>query len=280
MPKKIRGHRGHLQGHYCKVCGEYKANEKFSGKGHAAHICKACSQLSAAEQAEAMTINRLMNLPMGRLSAGDRGWLENRLHDQRPEVASLAKEIYNLHFPFAERNARKKRLTINKLIFELHTVFFDGWGDKLLVNKRFAADRVSRILTMTDFETDGVERSMELDGGKMSKLLRWTVHTLEIFMWPEDYGLDPESLSGCFLDAWDEDADDDPPNENTALAGPEREASWWVWIEYSDNATQEILSYQDCLMDRPEELYLTLLEYFEPETDEFSEDFAEDVPFE
>ena len=22
-------------GHYCKVCGEYKANEKFSGKGHA-----------------------------------------------------------------------------------------------------------------------------------------------------------------------------------------------------------------------------------------------------
>ena len=26
-------------GHYCKICGEYKANEKFSGKGHAAHIC-------------------------------------------------------------------------------------------------------------------------------------------------------------------------------------------------------------------------------------------------
>ena len=25
-------------GHYCKVCGEYKANEKFSGKGHAAHM--------------------------------------------------------------------------------------------------------------------------------------------------------------------------------------------------------------------------------------------------
>ena len=30
-------------GHYCKVCGERKANEKFSGKGHAAHICKACA---------------------------------------------------------------------------------------------------------------------------------------------------------------------------------------------------------------------------------------------
>lgn len=32
-------------GHYCKVCGEYKANEKFSGKGYAAHICKKCAAL-------------------------------------------------------------------------------------------------------------------------------------------------------------------------------------------------------------------------------------------
>ena len=45
--KKNRPH-----GYYCKICGEYKANEKFSGKGHAAHICKACSRLSAAEKAE------------------------------------------------------------------------------------------------------------------------------------------------------------------------------------------------------------------------------------
>lgn len=30
------------QGHYCRICGEYKANEKFSGKGHAQHICKTC----------------------------------------------------------------------------------------------------------------------------------------------------------------------------------------------------------------------------------------------
>lgn len=30
------------QGHYCRICGDYKANEKFSGKGHAQHICKTC----------------------------------------------------------------------------------------------------------------------------------------------------------------------------------------------------------------------------------------------
>ena len=33
------------QGHYCRICGEYKANEQFSGKGHARHICKQCQSL-------------------------------------------------------------------------------------------------------------------------------------------------------------------------------------------------------------------------------------------
>lgn len=31
-------------GHYCRVCGRRRANEKFSGKGHARHICKACGR--------------------------------------------------------------------------------------------------------------------------------------------------------------------------------------------------------------------------------------------
>ena len=26
------------RGHYCYVCGEHKANEKFSGRGHANHV--------------------------------------------------------------------------------------------------------------------------------------------------------------------------------------------------------------------------------------------------
>ena len=40
------------QGHYCKICGEHKANEKFSGQGHANHICKACSKLSLKQRKE------------------------------------------------------------------------------------------------------------------------------------------------------------------------------------------------------------------------------------
>ncbi len=59
---KFKGQKG-SRGHYCKICGEYKANEKFSGRGHAAHTCKECAKLSPAERAEAETITRLWNLP-------------------------------------------------------------------------------------------------------------------------------------------------------------------------------------------------------------------------
>ena len=61
-------------GRCCKVCGEYRANEKFSGKGHAAHICKVCAQLPPEEQAERMTLNRLSDLPW-RLSSAQKSWL-------------------------------------------------------------------------------------------------------------------------------------------------------------------------------------------------------------
>jgi len=30
-------------GHYCRICGRTRANEKFSGKGHKNHVCKDCS---------------------------------------------------------------------------------------------------------------------------------------------------------------------------------------------------------------------------------------------
>ena len=56
------------QGHYCKVCGCYRANEKFSGKGHAAHICKQCAKLPATERAQRIKENRqpLLNVDADR----------------------------------------------------------------------------------------------------------------------------------------------------------------------------------------------------------------------
>jgi cupin 2 domain-containing protein len=36
-------------GHYCRHCGRRRANEKFSGTGHARHICKSCENEKRTE---------------------------------------------------------------------------------------------------------------------------------------------------------------------------------------------------------------------------------------
>lgn len=36
-------------GHYCRICGRTRANEKFSGKGHKNHICKDCTCKSGSK---------------------------------------------------------------------------------------------------------------------------------------------------------------------------------------------------------------------------------------
>ena len=251
----------HPQGHYCKSCGQHKANEKFSGRGHATHICKACSKLSAAEKAEAQTITRLSNLH-GRLNDGEKKWLENRVRDRRPEVAALAREVYNMHFPYAERNARKKQLLINTLVFELNNAtIYDGFGDEYQVNLRFTSNRLTNVLTMADLSASGTEQSITLEKKQMAKLLRWAIHTLEIFMWEEDYDLSPDE--DLFED---DDLEAEEPEPDTKIY-------WRVLLEYANKTSQEIVSYQDNLYDKPDELYFALREYFDPEPDESEEEF-------
>ena len=191
------------------------------------------------------------------------------------EVKSVTShEVININacFPHAERNAMKKQLVINTLSFEVHTEVYDGYGDMEMADCRFTIDRKSRVLTMTDFHTGGMEQSVTLEGGQMAKLLRYIVHTLEIFMWEQDYSLRPDAEDyDPFLDGeegfFKEDLEDrleiQPPKE------PEGSPSWRVQVEYTNHTEQDVCGYEDYLPDRPEELYLSLLEYFEPEDEVF-----------
>lgn len=72
--------------------------------------------------------------------------------------------------------------------------------------------------------------------------------------WPADWGNE------------DDDAGD----------APEAEGYWRVQIEYVDDTSQEIVSYQDYLFDKPAELLFALSEYFEPDTEDFGGDFEEE----
>lgn len=266
---KRKSNRPH--GHYCKICGEYKANEKFSGKGHAAHICKACSKLSAAEKSERMTLNRLENMLGGGISKEQRKWLENRLRDDRPEVRETAKMVYNACFPYAERNARKNQLTINTLEFEVNAEVYDEFGDEGKVHQHFTANRQTRVLTFQDLDSNEPEQTITLDGGRMSKLLRWAVHTLEIFMWDEDYC---SHSSEYDYDPYAPDWDDEGPDGLDFMEAPEiaeppeldsAETTWQVQISYSNGEQQDIRCADEYLPDRAEELRWRMLEYFENE---------------
>ncbi len=85
------------RGHFCKICGEYKANEKFSGKGHAAHICKQCAKLPIEKRNEMQTVNRLLNLPF-RLSKEQRSWLEKMRKSQSEEIRGAAEWAWESRF--------------------------------------------------------------------------------------------------------------------------------------------------------------------------------------
>lgn len=121
------------------------------------------------------------------------------------------------------------------------------------------------------------EQETVLDGGSMAKLLRWIVHTLEISMWPQDYGYvsadgDPfMEINPEMEENVPDDIDDENHMEDTGLfwepgkGEAEREPDWCVRVKYSNGIEQEIPCYDGELIEKPEELYFCLMEYFEPE---------------
>lgn len=76
------------------------------------------------------------------------------------------------------------------------------------------------------------------------------------------------------VSGWDEDEEQDEGDEEEPETDEVSEADvrWRVEIEYADEATQEIVSYRDDLFDKPNELFCTLREYFEPEIEDLDEE--------
>ncbi len=106
----------------------------------------------------------------------------------------------------------------------------------------------------------------------MTKLLRYIVHTLEIFMWEQDYSprLDEGDYDPFFdgeEDFFMEDLKNGPEVQPTKE--PEGNPSLRVQVEYTNHTEQDICSYENYLSDRPEEMCFSLLEYFEPEDEVF-----------
>ena len=41
---------GKNMGHYCRLCGRTRPNERFSGNGHRIHICNDCAKIPEADR--------------------------------------------------------------------------------------------------------------------------------------------------------------------------------------------------------------------------------------
>ena len=225
-----------LPGHFCKVCGLRKSNESFSGRGHAAHICKACSRLSPARQAEEMTLRRLENLPLRRLSESEMTWLKNRTHDHRPEVKTLACMVYAERFPRLARNQKKQELAIQTLKLSIDGEVCDSYGDPVYIRESYRVSRTPPVVVCT--QQDGISQVIEPPPKILAKLLKWTVHTLEIFWWEEDY-----------CGPADVESEEEPP-------------LWSVHVEYSNGEIQDMESADD-VPDPVLELLSALAELFE-----------------
>lgn len=232
------------RGHYCKICGEYKANEKFSGKGHAAHICKFCQSLPVEERNKEAILTRMMNLPF-HLSKEQISWLKKHRKDKRPEVSEAAKAVFAERFPYAERNERKGQLHIGRFEFYVDSPLIDEYGDEFDFRGTFVVDKKTCTISM---ESSCKTETVMLDRKSMNKLLKSVIHYYEVFCWEEDY----------ICEAYDDD-----------------HSVWKIHIEYLNGGTQDIQSSDD-LPHKVEELAEELLGYFEP--DEFdNEEFDEDT---
>jgi len=87
------------QGHYCKICGEHKANEKFSGKGHTTHICKSCASLPIERKNELQRINKVEQIAEKLRPAKDEWDLLEKYSKNKkyPELQEYASDVLEYH---------------------------------------------------------------------------------------------------------------------------------------------------------------------------------------
>jgi len=109
-------------GHYCRICGTSRPNEKFTGKGHRDHICKECARKPKAERDEIdqteeifsfMSQSHISKKNVERLSV-----LADSEHDKISELAGIVLEVAKVK-PYKKGRlkvlARERRDLLEKL---------------------------------------------------------------------------------------------------------------------------------------------------------------------
>ena len=82
-------------GHYCWACDRRRPNEKFSGRGHARHLCKDCAKLASEELAYRQACRNLERCVTweGIIPRKRRKSFQGFLNDDDPRIREMAEQI-------------------------------------------------------------------------------------------------------------------------------------------------------------------------------------------
>ena len=290
MSKKKPHRKPH--GHYCRVCGEHKANEKFSGKGHAAHICKKCAALPVAERNEQLTLRKIEGMAFRYLSEAEIKWLRDRMKDRRPEIQEAAKVTHEIKFPRYERNMIKKGLTAFSLELFIHGDIWNEWGDEVSVHMLMTLDDTG-VIRRIDYDAPENEREAEIviDRQDARRFLKSVIHEYDALFWGEDLSDAGPDEYDPYLDILPEyrpdfdeheefDIDFDPDGEmeadktdaapaaaEQAEHGEARHPLWSLRLELN-SGEERVITFYNQMHNGPQELFWSLIECFEPDDDD------------
>ena len=78
-------------GHYCRICGRQRPNERFSGKGHRIHVCKRCQAKPKGERRVIENMDEIFRfMRQSHISEKNVVRLEQMVKSEDPHVAGLA----------------------------------------------------------------------------------------------------------------------------------------------------------------------------------------------
>jgi hypothetical protein len=86
--------RPKYRGYFCWCCGQIRPNERFSGRGHARHLCRDCAKLDQADleyRQHIRNIERTLDWD-GRIRRRQRKVFERFLNHPNPRVRAFAIE--------------------------------------------------------------------------------------------------------------------------------------------------------------------------------------------
>lgn len=113
-------------GHFCWCCGRVRANERFSGRGHARHLCRNCHQLGPEELAYRQAvrdIDRLVTFESGLIRRKQRAVFARYLEHRNPRVRRYAEEV--AAFDREQRDLARIEQRIEDILEEAQARFWE-----------------------------------------------------------------------------------------------------------------------------------------------------------